>query len=479
MRVNRFSIAETARLAERRRPFDRLESRIVRKWLANPEMATREQLEQLRYVLSFAKLTQVRNVDGVDVDVGGINALHALHIQEVVEQRWADGGIPSVLKSLDNLVIRTARARRAALDHLPLDRDSLEAEVTTRVLAVASGGGGGAGYVYPGVYESLERNGMQPSLMTGTSIGSLMAMFRCRFARYDPAPMIAAARSLAWSKVFRVMEANSRYGLPATLRLYLQHALGHLFRHPEGRALRLSDLGIPLYVVATGITVDALKHDVDYYEHFIDRDLSRASGFSVRSAIKTIGILREFLSQRDALRTVALGRAEGTQDFDVLDAAGFSAAIPGVIHYDVIRDDPRMHRILDNLYSDFGISRLGEGGMVSNVPARIAWESVVSGDVGRRNVLVLALDCFAPNRRTLAWLPLQQLVRSANVEADRKFADCYLTFKRVPSPVNLVPTLKGVFQAMRWGRESVAPKLPYLKEMMRPIGVIPELAPPK
>ena len=474
--VNQLILPNSDRLTARRRPLDALEAELVRRWVAKPSIATRGQLEQLRYVLSFARLTQVRTTAGVDVDVTGINHLHALHVQEVVEQRIHESGPFPVLKSLDDLVARTARARRAVLDHLPLDRDSLEEEVCTRVLAVACGGGGGAGYVYPGVFESLERHGMTPGLVTGTSIGSLMAMFRCRLKRYDPAPMIAAARSLSWGKVFRVMESQSRYGLPATLRLYLQHALGHLFRHPEGRSLRLSDMGIPLYVVATGITVDALKHDVDYYDHLIQRDQVRLGGrsFSLRSVVKTLNILREFLANTDALRTVVLGRTPGTEDFDVLDAAGFSAAIPGVIHYDVIREDPHMHRFLDRLYADWGISRLGEGGMVSNVPARIAWEGVVGGDVGRRNAFVLALDCFAPNRRSLAWFPLQQLVKTNNVDADRLYADTYVTFKRTPSPVSLVPTLEGVFRAMSWGGEGLEPHLPFVQEMMRRLPVLPE-----
>ncbi len=428
--------------------------------------------ERLRYILSFAKLTQVRNVDGVDIDVAGINHLHALHVQDVIEQRIADGGMQRVLGVVDDLSARTTRARTAVLDHLPLDRQSLEDEITTRVLAVARGGGGGAGYVYPGVYGMLERGGLAPELMVGTSIGSLMAMFRARMRRYDPAPMIAAARSLAWGRVFRVLEAESRYGLPATLRLYLRTALGHLFRDEDGEPLRLSQMGIPLFVVATGIEVDALKHDVDYYEHYLDREVKRGRGWSVRGIVKTIGILREFLSRREALHKVVLGRISGTEDFDVLDAAGFSAAIPGIIHYDVVRDDPHMHRVLDALYGNFGISRLGEGGMTSNVPAQVAWETVVGGYLGRRNVFVLALDCFAPGRRTLAWLPLQQLVRAGNVEDDKRFADLYLSFPRTLSPVNLVPSLKDLFTAMRWGRAEIEPQMPYLQRMMRDIPVL-------
>lgn len=468
--MNEFPRELVDRWAARRRPFDALEARVVRGALAGD--VPRPAAEAVRYALSFARLTQVRNAEGVDIDVAGINHLHALNVLETVQQRLDDGGLPRLMGALDELILRTDRARAALLDHLPLDRASLEEEITTKRLAVVSGGGGGAGYVYPGVYEALERNGLTPDLMVGTSIGALLSMFRARLRRYDPAPMIAAARALAWGRVFRVLETEARYGLPATLRLYLRSALGNLFQHPDGQPLRLNDLGIPLYVIATGITVDALKHDVDYYEHFLDQEVRRGRGWSVRSLMKTLYILREFLSRQEALRMVVLGRTEGTEQFDVLDAAGFSAAIPGVIHYDVLRDDPHMTRILDALYGKWGISRLGEGGMTSNVPARVAWESVVGGNVGRRNAFVLALDCFSPSRRRLPWMPLQQLVRSSNVDADRAFADLYLPFERTPSPVNLVPSLRDLFTAMRWGRQELEPHLPFLNAMMRPLPVL-------
>jgi hypothetical protein len=317
----------------------------------------------------------------------------------------------------------------------------------------------------------LERGGLIPDLMVGTSIGALMAMFRCRRRRWDMAPFVGAARKLSWGGVFRVFETQSRYGLPATLRLHLQSVLGHLFRTPEGRPMRMSDMGIPLYVIATGITVDALKHDLDYYEHLLDAEVRRR-GASARGSLKTLAILREFMARPDALKLVVLGRDAGTEHFDVLDAAGFSAAIPAVIHYDVLRDAPMMKSILDRIYASYGITRLGEGGLVSNVPARVAWQSIVDGKLGRRTPFVVALDCFAPTRKRLAWYPFQQAVRTANVEADRKFADLYLPLERTPSPLNLVPTIKEALTAIRWGREAMRPHLPYVQEMMRPLPVL-------
>ena len=458
---------DTALWAARRRPLERLEGAAVRAYLDKPDQDARPILEAIRYALGFAKLWTLEASDGTVVDVSEQLEQHAAFVRDALAPRlktglWeAAGELPEVLR-------RTRDLRKTVLQRV--DRDALEGEVTTRLLAVASGGGGGAGYVYPGSYEMLERGGLTPDIMAGTSIGALMSMFRCRRRRWDIAPLVAAARQLSWSKVFQVLETENRYGLPATLRLYLRQTLGQLFRHDSGRQLWLSDMEIPLYIVATGITVDALKHDLDYYEHLLDSDLRRRVG--VRGGIKAVQILREFLGRRDALREVVLGRAEGTEDFDVLDAAGFSASIPAVIHYDVLRDDPRMKGLLDRLYAAYGITRLGEGGMVSNVPARILWETAVSGKLQRRNVFVLALDCFAPNSRKLAWLPFQQLVRTANVEADRAFADCYVPYSRTPSPVNLVPSIRDALTAIRWGREAIEPRMPYIKEMMRPVAVL-------
>lgn len=466
---------DTERWAERRRPFDRLEAQVVRLYLEDPDDDVREVVDALRYVLSFARLTTVQNADGDDVDLSGVNHLHALQVEKALAPRLRDAeSLWGAARLLPELVEATRRARASVLERLPVDRDSLEAEVTTRLLAIASGGGGGAGYVYPGCFETLERFGHIPDLMVGTSIGALMSMFRARRRRYDPAPMVSAARSLTWSSVFRVLEQQSRYGMPATLRLYLRSALGSLFERAEGGSLRLSDMEIPLYVIATGITVDALKHDLDYYEHLLEPELQRGVRGGVRGIVKTIGILREFLARRDALVEIVLGRTPGTEEFDVLDAAGFSAAIPGVIHYDVVRQDPRMHRLLDQLYAAYGITRLGEGGMVANVPARVAWETAASGMLGHRNVFVLALDCFAPGATSLAWYPLQQLVRSSNVEDHLPYADLYLDFPRTLSPMNLVPPLRDVFMAMRWGRSRMERHMPFVTEMMREIPVLSE-----
>ncbi len=461
--------------AEHRRPLDRLERKLVNRSLTVTDPDALRRLEQLRYALSFARLTAVRNPDGGDVDLIGPMAAHTGIVRAMLEPRvLGTTGLNDALTVAPELVQRTLDTRASVLARLGVDRVSLEREVTTRQLVVASGGGGGAGYVFPGAYDVLDRAGIEPALMLGTSIGALMSMFRCRRRRFDLAALIAAARVLKWGRIFRVLEADSRYGLPATLRLYLRSALGSLFE-TDDRAMWLSDMEIPLYVVVSGITVDALKHDLNYYETLIADDVRTTTTMRARSGIKAMAMLREFLTNRSALRQIVLGRDPGTEDFDTLDAAGFSAAIPGIIHYDVVRHEPRMARILDRLYAVHGITRLGEGGMVSNVPARVGWESAMAGELGgHRNVFVLSLDCFSPSRSRLRWFPFQQMVRQANVAADLVFTDRYVPFDKTLSPLNLVPALPEAMLAIRWGREAMSEHMPFLREMLRPIEVLRE-----
>ena len=54
--------------------------------------------------------------------------------------------------------------------------------------------------------------------------------------------------------------------------------------------------------------------------------------------------------------------------FDAVDAAGFSSAVPGVLHYDMTRDDPRMTEMLETLMEREDVVGLVDGGVANNVP---------------------------------------------------------------------------------------------------------------
>lgn len=464
------------RALEIRKPLDDLEAQVVRRDVDFPGEVGPELVGALRYVLSFARLTQVRNVDGVDVDVSGALDRHRWRVLEALRPHLdgQDDRLWSAVRVLPDLVAATRRERDGLLEHFPLDRDSLEAEVTTRPLVVVCGGGGGGGYGYAGAFTLLHQRGLQPALLAGTSIGGLMCMFRARRTIFDGAPMVAASRRLSWNTVFRVLDLDSRYGLPATLRLYLRAAIGSLFHNSEGQGMTFDEMEIPLLIVATGVTVAALKHDLTYYEHFLDdtfRPGAVTRGSGLARVTRVVSIIRELMAEPDSLREVVFGADPLTRQADVLDAAGFSSAIPGIIHYDIYRDDQRMRHLLDDLYGAYGITRLTEGGLVNNLPVRPAFAEVVSGRLGRRNAFVMAMDCFAPTPRTLPFFPLQQIVRP-NVNRNLPFANYSMALKRRLSPVNLVPPVHQLIEAMRWTMEELTPDMDYISSMCAPLPVL-------
>ena len=450
-----------------RRPLNNLEAKIVRIAMSNPSTITEETLAWLRYIVSFARLITVRNSAGEDVDVQERLSRYRwliLHALKPLLQRRDP--VQGLLASLPKLIAETQCERAKLLEHSSLDEKALEEEVCQRQLILVSGGGGGCGYGYAGVFQSIHRAGLQPKMLSGTSIGSLLSLFRARSEAFDQLPMFEAVRRLRWTKVFRVLEISNRYGVPATLRLYLRDALDTMFTMKDGRAVTFNDCKIPLLICTTGLTVDAFKHDLSYYEHLMDDTMSWGHRFRpgrVRRIVRMTSILYEFLSNPEAMREVIFGADELTRQADILDAAGFSSAVPGLIHYDVLRDDPRMKQLLDKMYGQFGITRLTEGGLVNNVPVRPAFIEVMKGRIKRRNPFILALDCFSPQLTSL-WYPVQQLV-VPNVKENLFYANHYFTLKRRLPAINVVPNVTQATKAIEWTSQELSSHMPFITRM--------------
>ena len=94
------------------------------------------------------------------------------------------------------------------------------------------------------------------------------------------------------------------------------------------------------------------------------------------------------------VKPLVLGGDELTRELNIVDAASFSAAIPGVLHHET--KDPAMVPLLDDYLASKDVAALVDGGAASNVPAEQAWLKVQRGRIGTRNATYLALDCFHP-----------------------------------------------------------------------------------
>jgi predicted acylesterase/phospholipase RssA len=456
----------------RLRPFEEAEAALVRGIVSRPRWIPDPDEHGLRYALNLARLTRVRTPDGDDLDVEELVVPWRAELAGRLEPLLRPGGVDLRAAAREApAIVGRARAFRARLLReagARLPAGALDREVCEKALVLVCGGGGGVSYVFLGGFALLEQYGLVPRLLAGASMGSVLLLFRARRARFDPDEIGRVVRRLSFRRLFRFLEAESRYGLPGAMRLYLRAGIGDFMRDGDGRFLTLGDLAVPLVVAVTGIRNGAVPHDPGYYEHLLDLHgrLPRPHVMK-RMARALVGSITELLAQRDRFARLYLGADPETRGFDAIDAVGFSSSLPGIIHYDVVRDDPRMHALLGGLFRRHGLFRLVDGGIVDNVPARAAWQLVHDGFLGTRNAFVLAFDGFAPKLSQPLWYSIGRLV-AQNVARNRPFIHHEKSFRQVLSPVELVPGVSRLDQAVQWGKEALLPDMPFVAKMVRP-----------
>jgi hypothetical protein len=299
-------------------------------------------------------------------------------------------------------------------------------------------------------------------------MGSALALLRARTIRWDGEEVRQLVRGLSFRNVFRFLHTGSRYGLPATMQLHLRAAVGRHLADARGDTPTLAELPIPLVVACTGVRTGALPHEPEYYEHLLDlSEEEPRPHLLARLASNVFDAIGEFMVLRDRFARVYLGVDEGTSAFDAIDAVGFSSALPGVIHYDVLRDDARMRALLDALFERRDLFRLVDGGLVDNLPARPVWAMGHGGLAGTRNVFVLGLEGFAPKLAQPLWYGLEQLA-AQNVSRSRPFVHHLRSFQRVLSPADVIPGEKALERAVQGGRAELLPDMPLIARLVRP-----------
>jgi predicted acylesterase/phospholipase RssA len=497
-------VSDESLLPDQRRPYlrelQRIELDLMRALVADPSWLAPHDESALRWALSLARISAVQvRVDEGDAGVVEISnttddyraRLHAMLAPCFVGERLSRDGVRAQLQRIRAL----ARQERSTLLRLYGDRlpsAALDRATRRRPLALVMGGGGGTGYVYIGALAVLDEAGIVPSLISGTSMGALLGAFRARTKHFSLGNVRQLLQRLSWRKVFRLFDTNSRFGLPATLKLSLREVIGHEFLggddgsngddggdngdNGKRRYLRMSELAIPLRVTIAGLIDGERPAPVDGYADLL-KDIDDARALKRKAGLLS-KVLADFSTQ--PVRPIYVGGDALTREFDVLDAIGFSSSVPGLIHYDILRDDPRMVELVTKLIAREGVSRLVDGGLVDNLPAKEAWRAVQSGAVLDRDPFVLSLDAFAPQLTTrhLLFLPLMRIA-SENSRSGREQSHLVVTFKGVLSPLSVVPSPHEFLRAVENGRKEMAPFVPLIRKMIGPIpdppGILTEL----
>ncbi|MBN2359642.1 MAG: patatin-like phospholipase family protein [Deltaproteobacteria bacterium] len=422
----------------------------------------------LRYAFALARVTAVP-VENDVVEIGYATERYRNALLDLVKPTYEAASYPdNTLRYVIPEVRRLARRERTALLELfgpRLPALALEDALRHRAFGLALGGGGGVSYVFLGALALLDEARLVPDFIAGTSMGSILGAFRALGRRYDPPMVRRVLDGLSFNELFRVFDNESRFGIPATFKLFLRSGITRHFER-DGVPMRLCDLTIPFRAVVGGISAANLG-DPMRFAHLLD---GGRLGVRFRWRIDRVTrALAEIVSK--PLRTIVLGGDELTREFDVVDALGFSAAVPGIIHYDILREDERMIDLCRRLLEREGVARLIDGGVVDNLPARAVRDAVQGGAIRRRDPFVLALDAFAPQlsiSRNLLFLPIMRLGAETS-KIGYETAHHTVTFRDVPSPLTVVPTPQQIDRAIATGRAQFEKHLPFIRKMLSPI----------
>ncbi len=464
----------------------RMENRLIRHQLAAPDVLSADELRRLRYILNFARLADFEpgaagpggSRGRGDVSVGAEVAPWRSRVADALYGPLREEPDPVTALTTAREVLASLGADQDDQRKVLIERHGndfsaaeLDAEVGYKKFVTVLGGGGGAGFVYIGGMQRLLEAGQLPDYMIGASIGSILGSIVSRALPVPIEEYIAWAKTVSYRAILGSERLRRRHGLAGMFALRFDQFAGAMLTREDGQRMRMSDLAIPFDVVVAGVRRQPYSALPARFRR------PELSALQLRSLpFRPIGIgplvgarmwqVAAFIDLR-VVKPIIISDDDPARDFDVVDAASFSAAIPGVLHHET--SDPRMIGILDALFEEKDVSALVDGGTASNVPVELAWKRVRDGRLGTRNACYLAFDCFHPqwDPRHLWLVPITQAIR-LQMMRNAPYADHVVRFEPTLSPANLAPSVAAIDRASRWGRNSVEQAIPVTSALLEP-----------
>ena len=467
---------------DQRLRLQRMEVRLVDALLEHPDAISRIREHQIRYAIGLAALDvfqpgaarrggrtkhpdiRVRSPRLTRLRKHIIDGLGRALLQIEDTRERIDAASAIIDRSIDSIdKARSEILEKYADDFSPRHLDQ---ELGIKTLVTVAGGGGGSAYGYVGAWDALQEVGLVPGYVIGSSMGAVLGLFRARDKAGDFEAYMRIAKSMKSDVLFQYVSLRTRFGLPGVARLFLRAGIGEAFTHDNGEDMRLPDLEIPYDAVVAGIRRGALEGSPELYasDHHLHEDKRpRTLQLRAQVAVQLVRMIG-FINPR-VVEEIVIGRDELTRNFNAIDAAGFSAAIPGLLHYDMTRDDPHMESTLTQLMERDDVVALVDGGVANNVPVGPAWRQVQQGRIGTRNAYFLAFDCFHP-QTGLGHIWLQPLTRliGLQVALNERYAHQRVEFAPTLSPLNLLPEADALTEAVGWGRDQITKELPRLQK---------------
>jgi hypothetical protein len=180
--------------------------------------------------------------------------------------------------------------------------------------------------------------------------------------------------------------------------------------------------------------------------------------------------LTSLVMSRRLVTPLFLGADPDTAALPALDAAGFSACIPQLIHYEPPPEANETTRIVEGLFERHDLKALADGVVSTTSPARMTWEALEAGRIGSRHCAILSLNAMQAGRGATRLLlaPLQHAFAS-RAQHDKPFWDLGVTFRHGPSLIDLLPSEATLRRATRTGRREFEPTAVLLSALLAPL----------
>ncbi|MUL79342.1 patatin-like phospholipase family protein [Mycobacterium sp. CBMA226] len=464
-----------------------MEAALVRADLECPDVLSPEQFRRLRYLLSFARLTVF---EPGAAGPGGTRGRGDVAVGDEIlgfRQRVIDA-LFNPLRGRTTAPERLAAAK-AALANFAEDVDyerslllerhgsefsaaELDAELGYKTYVAVLGGGGGAGYVYLGGMQRMLAAGLPPAYMLTNSFGAIVGSVMARVLPVPIEDYVAWAKTVTYRGVLGPARTRRRHGLNGLFSLQFDQFAKEMFTREDGEPMRLTDLAIPYETVVAGVRKQSFDRLPGRFHpsHFTlmgVRALEHLKLGYAPGAVNRLWQIGAFIDSR-VVKPIVLGGDDLTANFNVVDAASFSSAIPGILHHE--SSDPRMWDLLDQLLVEKDVAALVDGGAASNVPVELAWKRIQDGRLGTRNACYIGWDCFHPqwNPRHLWLQPITQALQLQMVR-NAPFADRVIRFSPTLSPVTLAAAPEAIDRAIEWGNASVESSVPFVQRLTEPV----------
>ena len=444
-----------------------IECEFVRLISSNTKIFSITDIESIRWSLSLARITKIRLSNNDTLNIAHALDIYRTRLYEIFKNANSIDAIniDNLKKSvyLINQLVRNSQTDLLSFFSGKLQRKDLDKAISKRPLALALGGGGGTCYVFVGAFKAFAESNIVPSAMAGSSMGAILGAYRALHKNFSLSGLEYLVKNVSWNMLAKPYAGPSYFGVPATFRLYLRESLGELFKKNTDYP-KIKDLLIPLKICVAGLSnVSAAQEDLSVYSRLL-----ASSNDPYNLNIRSGSILNQILSfAQKPLKPIYLGNSQLSKNFDLLDALGFSSAIPAVFHYDIFREDKEMIEIIKKLFEQENVFRLIDGGFADNLPSQQALLAIQNGEsLDGYDPFVLALDSFVPSlNKNLLFYPLMRFTYENSKEGHKK-AHLVIKFKKVLSPINFVPSETMFYKAIEWGYEEIKPHMQFIENML-------------